>query len=128
MAFAQLHMNSFFRPGAAGLCQAENQCNQPLPYRSERQLFNDSHQPPQARAYNCDDFEPDIRMFAAKILKILARNEQHFRIFQRRGRRGIIASVKYGKLSKRTARTLNRQDLLTSGRREFEDANLPSSD
>src|SRR5205085_1180657 len=65
-----------------------------------------------------------VGMLAAKILKILARDEQKLCIFRRRGRCRVVSAVKHRKFGKRASRPFNRQHLFASRRRQLEDARL----
>jgi hypothetical protein len=72
--------------------------------RSALALLN-PHEPPQPRSHHRNHFQRHIGMLAAKVLKILARDEQ--------------------KLRKRTSRPFDRQHLFPAGSGQLVNPNLP---
>jgi hypothetical protein len=78
----------------------------PRAERLYRWLGATANETTQPRPNHDDHFEPHVRMLAAEVLKILTRNEQNLRVFQRRRGRRVIASVKDGEFCKRAAGTL----------------------
>ena len=128
VALGQFHSHAVLRWYAARFRKLQDERDQPLSHRRERQLLNDTDQAAQPCSHHSNYFQRHIRVLAAKILKVLARDEEKLRVFRRRSRRRIAAAVKHRNLRKRTARPLDGQHLFSTFRRHLEDANLPRDD
>jgi hypothetical protein len=113
---------------AGGLRQAENQGDEAMANGGERQVFDNADEAAQPGTDDGDDFERDFGMFAAKILEILAGDEEHFRIDERGSRGGIIAAVENGEFGEGAAGAFDGEDLFAASGRHFEDANFAGGD
>ena len=84
----------------------EERC-QAVPHGSERKLFDDFYQAPQARSHNAKHFERHLRMREAERLKILFADEEQQGAVDRGSRCRIVSAIEDRYLGDRTARPVD---------------------
>src|SRR5512141_531832 len=91
---------------------------------SERELFDDSDQPAQARTHHAQYLQRDLGMSEAERVKVLLAYKEEGGIVDCGDRGRVIASIEDWKLCDRTARPINAEYLLAAASGTLEDADV----